>query len=240
MGDVVVALVLFVILGSVPAIVALAILGPALAGSGAAGVQALAESVSEAGPVLVASLALSWCGLMIPTWLAAFRKGDGDWRALLRWRFDARRDLPIAIAFAVVARAAEAGVNAALSAFGVSLEGLGNTGYFGAVSGVWLVLLVVCAAVGAPVVEEIFFRGLFLSVAVRNYGTVAGVVVTSLVFGLMHAQASWAATAYTVSSTALIGAALAVLTLRTGRLGASISAHVLFNASGVALVLATT
>ena len=40
----------------------------------------------------------------------------------------------------------------------------------------------------APVVEELFYRGLWFRAAERRWGTVIGVVVSAVVFGLMHLQ----------------------------------------------------
>jgi membrane protease YdiL (CAAX protease family) len=42
-----------------------------------------------------------------------------------------------------------------------------------------------------PVVEEFFFRGVFLSAARPKIGTAAAVIVTSVIFGLIHTQYSF-------------------------------------------------
>jgi membrane protease YdiL (CAAX protease family) len=42
-----------------------------------------------------------------------------------------------------------------------------------------------------PIVEEFFFRGVFLGVARRRIGTAAAVVVTSVIFGVIHTQYSF-------------------------------------------------
>lgn len=124
-----------------------------------------------------------------------------------------------------------------LESLGISTKALGNTGFLNSVEGAYLPYIVLATVVGAPIVEELFFRGVVLRVTSQTLGVVAGVILTSLLFGVMHVQASLAASIYTVSMTAMVGVALAILRLRTGRLGTAILAHILFNAGGVVLAL---
>jgi membrane protease YdiL (CAAX protease family) len=62
------------------------------------------------------------------------------------------------------------------------------------------------------------------------------VIVSSLVFGLFHAQgSSWAQAAFIVLVTAGYGAVFALIVIRAdGRLGPSIIAHMIVNSVGVA------
>lgn len=195
------------------------------------------QKAGQSGPVLFASLIMTWLGYLLATFWAATRKGDRDWRKLLKWKINWKRDILIAIVFTISVRLLEVGAGLVLQHFGVDTKGLSNSNFLSTLSGVWLILIALGAAIGAPIVEEIFFRGLFLSVAVRNWGKVFGVFIVSLVFGMMHAQQSAAASIYTITSTAIIGAILAILVLKTNRLGTSIASHLLFNASGVILAL---
>ena len=89
-------------------------------------------------------------------------------------------------------------------------------------------VLAVLVGVIAPIVEELFYRGLVLGAALRRWGERPAIVVSSLWFGLSHFQL--------VQLPALIGfgVVLAVLTVRTKRLGPAIAAHVGFN--GITLV----
>lgn len=101
------------------------------------------------------------------------------------------------------------------------------------VDGAALVIVAVFVALVAPVIEELFYRGLMLRAAVRRFGTRWAVVGTSAVFGISHFQL--------VQFPGLFGfgLVLAILAVRTGRLGASIAAHVAFNSVAVVgLVLA--
>ena len=102
----------------------------------------------------------------------------------------------------------------------------------------WVVLaLVVC--VGAPLVEELFFRGLVQTRLVGRLGPVAGIAITSVLFGAAH-LIGWAGPVTLVYALAIAGAGVALGTIRqiTGRLGTSMMAHSLFNAQAlVALAL---
>jgi hypothetical protein len=86
-----------------------------------------------------------------------------------------------------------------------------------------VVCLFLIVVVGAPVIEEICYRGLWLRAAERRWGTAGGVAVSALVFGLVHFQP------YDTPVLVGIGAVLALLAVRTGRLGPAVWAHVAFN-----------
>ena len=90
-------------------------------------------------------------------------------------------------------------------------------------------------AICTPIVEELFFRGLFLRSVGRRWNLTAAVIISSLVFGLFHAQGdTWGQAAFIVGVTASYGAVFAVLVIRAnGRLGPSVVAHMCVNAVGV-------
>jgi membrane protease YdiL (CAAX protease family) len=90
-------------------------------------------------------------------------------------------------------------------------------------------------AICTPVVEELFFRGLFFRALARRWNLATGVIISSLVFGLFHAQGdTWGQAAFIVGVTATYGAVFALLVIRAnGRLGPSIVAHMCVNAVGV-------
>jgi hypothetical protein len=93
------------------------------------------------------------------------------------------------------------------------------------------VVLFIVVAICAPIVEEIFFRGLLLRSIERRAGTRWAVALSSLVFGLFHFQL--------IQLPALVafGLVAALLTVRTQRLGPAIFAHIAFNAVTVTLLL---
>jgi membrane protease YdiL (CAAX protease family) len=81
----------------------------------------------------------------------------------------------------------------------------------------------------APVVEELFFRGLLLR-SLQNYlGETPAIVVSGLIFGVSHFQP------LLIPGLSAVGILFAVLTVRTGRLGPAIWAHAAFN--GITVIL---
>jgi membrane protease YdiL (CAAX protease family) len=94
----------------------------------------------------------------------------------------------------------------------------------------WL-LFALLVGICAPVVEELFYRGLFLrSLTKRGMPTVAAVVLSAAVFAAVHFQVLQFAGLFAFG---LIAGALAA---RTGRLGASIWAHIGFNMTTVVVL----
>jgi uncharacterized protein len=97
--------------------------------------------------------------------------------------------------------------------------------------GVNTVLLVVIVVVGAPLVEELVYRGLVqrsLSVAV---GASSGLLLTSILFSLIH----FSPVEY--PGLLLAGLVFGGCVTLTGRLGPAIVTHAAFNAVGLGLVL---
>lgn len=108
-----------------------------------------------------------------------------------------------------------------------------------AAGGVRIVGLLLFVSLGAPLVEELFFRGLLLRSLQRRFGDRLAIVLSGALFGLAHIQALGAgALVLLIVSLALLGIALAALAVRAGRLGPAIIAHSVFNALSVAAVLA--
>jgi membrane protease YdiL (CAAX protease family) len=81
----------------------------------------------------------------------------------------------------------------------------------------------------APVTEELLFRGLFLPALRGRHGTMAAVVVTSVLFGLFHldVQAAFYATA--------MGLLLGTVRVRAGSVLPAIALHAGFNALPIVL-----
>lgn len=96
-----------------------------------------------------------------------------------------------------------------------------------------VVLLVLIVGVGAPIFEEIFYRGLVQRALLRRVGPWPAVLITAVVFGLSHFQLLQA------PGLVVFGVVVGWLALRTGRLGPSIMAHVAFNLVSVGVLLAT-
>ena len=96
-----------------------------------------------------------------------------------------------------------------------------------AAAGWRIVLLVLVVVVGAPIVEEVVYRGVLQRAAVARLGGVAGWLAASAFFGLIHLRP------VELPGLALAGAVFGVFAWRTGRLGGAVFAHVAFNASGL-------
>jgi membrane protease YdiL (CAAX protease family) len=95
-----------------------------------------------------------------------------------------------------------------------------------------IAVLVLFVVVGAPIVEELFFRGLLLRSLERRLSPRWALVSSSVVFGLFHFQA------LQLPALVVFGLVAGTLAQRTGRLGPGIAAHMAFNAFTVAVLLA--
>lgn len=92
------------------------------------------------------------------------------------------------------------------------------------------VLLLASVVVGAPLVEELFFRGLLLRSLQRRFSSVPAIGLSAVAFGLAHGSTLGAnAVVLVMVSLTAFGAVLGLLASRTGRLGPSIMAHAFFN-----------
>jgi hypothetical protein len=83
-----------------------------------------------------------------------------------------------------------------------------------------------CAAVGAPIAEEILFRGLTQPVLQSYLGGIGGLLATSVLFGFAHVSGN---PVEALPALAFFGAVVGLLAWRTGRLGPGIVAHITFN-----------
>lgn len=94
-----------------------------------------------------------------------------------------------------------------------------------------VVLLVIVVVVGAPLVEELVYRGLLQRSVSAALGVAPGLVIVSLWFALMHpTPIEWPGLAV---AGAVFGAGLAC----TGRIGPGVLTHAAFNATGLILAL---
>jgi membrane protease YdiL (CAAX protease family) len=85
------------------------------------------------------------------------------------------------------------------------------------------ILLTIVVVVGAPVVEELFFRGLLLRSLQRRFGDAWAVVGSALVFGLAHFEP------LQLPALVALGVVLGIMAVRTKRLGLGIFTHAGFN-----------
>lgn len=96
-----------------------------------------------------------------------------------------------------------------------------------------LVLIVLVVVIGAPVVEELVYRGLLQGAFTRRLSEWIGVVVVALWFAVVHFQP------VEIPGLFAVGLVLGVCAVRARRLGLSVVAHMAFNATGLILVATT-
>lgn len=103
---------------------------------------------------------------------------------------------------------------------------------FDVASGPGLALLVLFVVAGAPLVEELFYRGLFQRSLARRAGPAWAIGVTAVVFASTHLQLA------SLPGLVAFGVVLGLLAHNDGRLGSAVVAHVAFNTVPVLVLLA--
>ncbi len=102
----------------------------------------------------------------------------------------------------------------------------------------WLAVILFAAVVGAPVTEELFFRGLTLRALEKRMGSRWAVVLSAVIFTLPHfTTPDWQGTTVLFASIFTVGLVLGAVTVKTDRLAPAIIAHMIFNAVGSAAAL---
>jgi membrane protease YdiL (CAAX protease family) len=90
-------------------------------------------------------------------------------------------------------------------------------------TGIGVVLLFLIVVVGAPIVEELFYRGLLMRSIQARWNDGLALVATAILFGAAHFEP------LQFPALAVFGLVLGYCAQRTGRLGMSIFAHAGFN-----------
>jgi len=100
-------------------------------------------------------------------------------------------------------------------------------------TGIWLVVLFIVVVLGAPVVEELVYRGFIQAGLQGRFNDIAALVVTAVWFTVIHGRVA--------EFPGLFAFALVLGTcyLVTKRLGLPFVAHLAFNATGLALLALT-
>lgn len=167
-----------------------------------------------------------WFGFVaVPIWAAA-TKGAGwvhDFRARI-----ALIDLPIGLAAGAAAQIILVPLVSlpVLWLSGTDFEELGEPARelgARATSPGTVVLLFLMVGIGAPIAEEIMYRGLVLRSFEKRFGTTVAVIASSVVFGVVHFQL------LQFPALAVAGLVFALLAVRFDRLGPAIVAHMAFN-----------
>nr|WP_240189243.1 type II CAAX endopeptidase family protein [Nakamurella flavida] len=201
--------------------------------------------------LVVAGLLPIWGGLTVAVLWASRAHGSGhlasDLGLHFRWI-----DLAIGLAAGLALRIASVVVAVVVTAIAGS-PATGNSPLPLAGSGTGAVVVVAVATVLiAPVVEELFFRGLGLRATLASWGRrdaragtpgrdrrTGAALVTAVLFAVLHLSevADGVSLAVLFPTLVLAGLVLAALTLRTGRLGPAIVTHVVFNGTAVLAAL---
>ncbi len=194
----------------------------------------------DAAELPVAVLALSLAGQQLGQGLwplvVSWWKGLGP---VADWRLGFKPvDLALGLGTAVIGVGAAAVASAIVSNL-VSLTDeseADNTQFLTDAEGTpWLYLLLFLVVVGAPLAEELFFRGLALRAIENRAGPVVAVVGSTILFTLPHFIGSGlAGTLVLFASIGSVGAVLGTVTVKVGRLWPAIIAHMAFNALGAA------
>ena len=173
---------------------------------------------------LVFSQVPAWLGLMVPTAYAVWKKGNGFVRDLgLRMTLP---DVPLGL---VIGVASQLLLVPAIYWVVFRFTGEQDVSEVArqitdkAVDPFSAVVLFLMVGIGAPVVEEIYFRGLTLRSAERRFGPMWALVGTSFFFAAIHLSV------LVIPGLVVFALILGWLTQRTGRLGPAIFAHIGFN-----------
>ncbi|HVV37508.1 MAG TPA: CPBP family glutamic-type intramembrane protease [Acidimicrobiales bacterium] len=190
--------------------------------------------------VIVSQLGL-WSGLIGACVVVSRRRGTGSLRRDFDWRFR-KIDVGLGLAGAFAGRLV-GGIVVAPIPIPFRHPTAPEKDIFNRVARGpldWIVLvLIVC--VGAPLIEELFFRGLMQPRLVQRFGTAPGLVATALLFGAAH-MINWQGRITFIYAASIAGGGLVLGLLRhlTGRLGPGTWAHFFFNAQAVALTALLT
>lgn len=233
-----------VLLG-VPVIVVMTLVGIIIGGlvARAEGADLIGLATDGADPLVVippALLAFSLVGQQAGQFgwplVVSRRKGLGpasDWRFRFTWL-----DLPIGFGLALITIGG-AGVVSTVVSQVVNLtdeELADNTGLLREAEGTpWLYVILAGVLIGAPLSEELFFRGLILRSIEKRAGSVVAILGSSVIFTLPHfTNADLAGTLVLFSAILVVGLVFGVAAVQLDRLGPVIIAHMLFNLVGAA------
>ena len=199
------------------------------------------NTVDRPVAVLGAALAAAWAAELIATAIASKRAGSGDVIADLGFSF-----APIDLVGIPIGIAAQVGL---LRLVYLPLEAIWPDAFsrekleqnaldlIDGVTGAALALLFVLVVVGAPLVEEIFYRGLLQRPwlgrfgSLGPFGSVVVVVAVAAVFALIHFRP------VEYPGLFAFGLVVGAMAARTGRIGMSVITHVAFNATALLLVV---
>lgn len=210
--------------------------GGAVMGSFLAGVvAALTGSTRGSGTTLAGEIGL-WSGMAAAAVLVSRRYGTrslrDDFGLALNWRdlWPAAIALGVGLVLTYLVNFAFSGTRFAGNNVGIIAGQRHN--------GVGFVVITVVVAVGAPVFEELFFRGVLRTALASRLGPHAAVWIQAALFGLAHYQPTGGlGNVSIIVIVGTLGVVLGYTARATRRLGPGMIAHGLFNSIQVVLVL---
>lgn len=193
------------------------------------------ESVDDLPiPTLAVGVLATWCAYLAGAWWASVRDGTGDFVRDHRLAFEARDLLAIPVGVLtqlvlvpllyVPLRAVWSGTFTEDRLEETARDLVEGTG------GSELVLLYVVVVVGAPLVEEIVYRGLLQGSFASRIDDRLAILAAAAWFALIHFRP------IEYPGLFLAGVVFGACFVATGRLGTAIVAHAAFNATGLAMV----
>lgn len=233
------------------------------------------EKVVMTGPGIVLALMSQWVVFVGFPLLASYRKGHRSLAKDFGLHFKVS-DFHNGLILAVGMQALMFAISWLLHQTSLNLSDADNTNQVTDHVGIMLVIMIIGATIGAPLTEELFFRGLLLRGYLRKFarvdlapvlpgvtdhlhektvsetrrkvGVVCAVLLSSVIFGMMHLQMDTGPNGevvmnaghwVVVAQTGLLGLIFAVVAVKTRRIGLPIVAHFFFNSASIALVLLT-
>ena len=180
--------------------------------------------------VNIVGLVGSWAGMVGYLVLVARWKGQGsvikDFGLRFRW-FDPLLGIVAGFVTVIVVALVVTGV---ANLFGAPPGENADTVFQDKSNLTLVIITALMASIGAPLVEELFFRGLVLRSIEKRLGPIVGVIGSATIFGLLHYPGGNTGSAVSlVVGIGVMGTVFALLTRWQGRLGPSIFTHMTIN-----------
>ena len=222
----------------------LAAVGLAAIVAGTMGAFAVGLLVDVATDVVWARIGIPqlvlWGSLLATCRWASRHHGSGDFRRDFGLRF---RGMDVATGIGVATAARILSIMLVIPIVLADRELAGtNTTMFDVVegNGAAVALLVLIALVGAPLIEEVFFRGLFQRALECRLPVAAAIGLQAVLFGAVHISPAFGRTNVTiVAATAAAGVVFGITARHARRLGPAIVGHAVFNVLPVLLLLSS-
>jgi len=195
---------------------------------------AYAKADAPPGWYIAAGLLGLWCGFALAAWGALRSAGQTPRSLGLRFRVLDLLGLPLGFGLQILIGLAYRPFIHHLNKFDAPIQKL-----TGGSHGAMYALVIAMTVLGAPLFEELFFRGVLLQALVgvsravvgkfsAGFAIVVAVLLDGLLFGASHAELAQ------LPGLVAVGVVLSLCYVWTGRLGLSILTHVGFNSVAIA------